>query len=84
MTEGYEIVPTFSKVVLHPYGWILFCPIPWLIYAAYLSRARELNWKKAFTFAGAAVLMGMLLFGAVVAAGLLPLLPRCVSDTGGQ
>ncbi len=43
--------PALAELVLH-HTWLLFCPVPWIVYAALLSRRRELSTGAVFVFAG--------------------------------
>ena len=47
---GVGTIPAVTRAVLFPNTWILFCPVPWLIYVAVLSRCRELSRGKALIF----------------------------------
>jgi len=82
LLDGYLNLPAFTVLVLYPHGWILFCPLPGLIYAARLSGRQELSRRPTFIFAGAIVLAGVLLVGAFGTACVLPLLPRCMEYSG--
>jgi hypothetical protein len=68
-------LPGFTHLVLEPDGWLLFLPIPWVIYSVVLSIRRELSARAAFIFAGTIVFAMTSMFCAVALAGLLPLLP---------
>ena len=68
-------LPGLTRLVLEPDGWLLFVPIPWVIYSVVLSVRKELTVRAVFIFAGTVVLVMTLVFFAVVVAGLLPLIP---------
>ena len=86
MLEGYGTkLPAITSLVLYPHGWILFCPVPVLIYAKRLSRRQELSRRPAFIFAGAIVLAGALLIGVFGTACILPMMmPRCLPVAGSR
>src|SRR5664279_5246471 len=67
------ILPGITRLVLFPNTWILFCPLPWLIYAIVLSRRSELARGAALVFATTIIAATVLLVCAVVAACTLPL-----------
>ena len=67
-------LPRFTLLVLDPHGWLLFMPIPWVIYSVVLSVPKELSARAPFIFAGTVVLFMTLVFFSVVVAGLLPLI----------
>jgi hypothetical protein len=74
LLEGFrrEALPAFTVFVLYPSGWILFCPLPWLIYATALSRRQVLASNSVFIFTGTVVLAATLLLCAVAIASILP------------
>jgi hypothetical protein len=45
-------IPEFTRLILLPSGWILFCPVPWGISAAFLTFRGQVTPNKAFIFAG--------------------------------
>ena len=68
-------LPGLTRLVLHPDVWLLFVPIPWVIYSAVLSNRKELSVQAVFIFAGTLVFAMTSVFCVVAVAGLLPLLP---------
>jgi hypothetical protein len=74
-----ESLPAITLQVLYPDTWILFLPLPWLIYAAVLSRRRELTRGDALIFASTTVAATVVLVCAIVTACLLPMWPRPIS-----
>ena len=72
------LLPAITVFVLRPNGWILFCPLPWLIYAVVLSFRRELSPGALFLFAGTVILGATLLICAVVMACFLPYIPLSI------
>jgi hypothetical protein len=62
----------FTLAVLHPYSWILFCPVPWVIYSAVLSFRREITPSSVFLFAGTLFFAVAILVCAVVVANVTP------------
>jgi hypothetical protein len=70
-----DLLPVITVFVLRPNGWILFCPLPWLIYAGVLSFRRELSAGAVFLFAGTVILAATLLGCAVFMACVLPYIP---------
>ena len=45
-----SVLPDFTAVVLLRHGWLLFCPVIWMVYAAWLSRRKELTASHVFVF----------------------------------
>jgi hypothetical protein len=62
----------FTLAVLHPYSWILFCPVPWVIYSVVLSFRREITPSSVFLFAGTLFFAAAILVCAVVVANVTP------------
>ena len=60
-----EALPVFTLFVFYSKSWILFCPLPWVIYAVILSRRKELNVNATFIFAGTIILAATILFCAL-------------------
>ena len=77
MHHDYSL-PAITALVLRPNGWILFCPLPWLIYGGVLSFRRELSPGAVFIFAGTIILGATLLVCAVVMACFLPYIPLSI------
>jgi hypothetical protein len=67
--------PYLTELVLMPHGWLLFCPLPWVVAAAVLSFRRELSPSAAFIFAGIISIATVVVLCAVVIAAVLPLIP---------
>jgi hypothetical protein len=52
---------------------LLFCPLPWIIYAAFLSfRAQVITPSAVFLFAGTVCVAIAVIVGSVAVAALLP------------
>jgi hypothetical protein len=64
-------LPTFTLAVLHPCGWILFCPLPWVVYSAVLSLRKEVKPGSTFLFAGTLFFALALVVCAVVIANAM-------------
>jgi hypothetical protein len=64
--------PGATELLLRPNGWILFFPLPWLVYALVLSRQRELTQNRVFVFAGMVVLALSILTCVIAVACVLP------------
>jgi hypothetical protein len=63
-------LPAFALPIVPHHAWLLFCPLPWVLYAAILSRRRELTLGTVLTFAGtmsiaAAALLGVVALGSI-------------------
>ena len=65
-------LPDFTAVVLLRHGWLLFCPVIWIIYAAWLSRRKELTAPQVFVFLGTLILGIAMIVSSIVIALLLP------------
>jgi len=72
---GRDLLPAFTVALLRPNGWMLVCPLPWIIYAAILSFRRELSSGAVFLFAGTLIFAASVFIRAVVIADVLPWLP---------
>ena len=69
-------VPAFTRLVILPrHGWLLFAPVPWVIYSAALTIRKEVTPGALFVFAGALFLFAALVVGAVAVALCLPYIP---------
>jgi hypothetical protein len=68
-------LPGFTRLILQPHTWLLFVPIPWVIYSTVLSTRKEISASAALIFAGTIVLVMTVVFCSVLVAGLIPLLP---------
>lgn len=64
--------PGMTELLLHSNSWILFFPLPWLIYAVFLSRCSKLTPNAVFVFEGTIVLALSILICSVAVACLLP------------
>jgi hypothetical protein len=65
-------LPLFTELVLQPHGWLLFCSVPWVIYAAVLSFRKAITSADLFMFV-ATLLLGIgMIVSAVVVAGMMP------------
>jgi len=82
LPERGIIMPGFTHFVLFPNWWILFCPLPWLVYATVLSRRQALSRRAALVFAGTIIVATILLVFTVVTACFLPFraLTCCMSE----
>ena len=70
------VVPAFTRLVIHPHGWLFVAPLPWLVYAGVLTFRRELTPSAALVFSGALLLFVALIVCALALALLLPYLVR--------
>jgi hypothetical protein len=70
----HEMLPAVTILVIHPNGWILACPLPWLIYSLVLTIRRETTPAAVFIFAGTLFLAAAVLLCAIVIACFVPLL----------
>lgn len=55
----------YETIVPH-YVWLLFCPLPWVVYAALLSRRQDLTAGSAFAFGGSLSVAAVMIVGVVV------------------
>jgi hypothetical protein len=69
-------MPWFTLRVITSHGWILFCPIPWVVCSITMSLRRELSASAALVFGGTLLLAGSVLVSAVVIALILPYIQR--------
>src|SRR5262245_55425108 len=67
-----ELLPAVTSLVIRPNGWILACPIPWLVYSLVLTLRREPTPSAVFLFAGTLFLAAAVLVCAVVIASVIP------------
>ena len=65
-------LPAFALPIVPHHAWLLFCPLPWIPYAAILSRRQELTLEAVLTFAGTMSIAAAALF-SVVALGSISL-----------
>jgi hypothetical protein len=72
-------MPVFTRLVLYPNTWIIFCPLPWLIYAIVLSRRRNLSRGVTLVFASAIIAATILLVCIIITACALPYRPIYMS-----
>jgi hypothetical protein len=68
-------LPGFTRLILFPHGWLLFCPTPWTVAAAVLSFRREFSPAAAFIFAGTASIGMVVILFAVAIAAILAVIP---------
>lgn len=66
------VLPDFTAVVLVRHGWLLFCPVIWMVYAAWLSRRKELTASHVFVFLGTLILGFAMIVSSIGIALLLP------------
>jgi hypothetical protein len=71
-TNGGLMLPAVTLFFLSHNVWILLSPLPWLIYAAVLSRRSDLTPVAVFIFAGTVMLALAILIFIVAGACLLP------------
>lgn len=67
------VLPAITRLTLYPNTWLLFCPLPWLIYAMILSRRTDVTRRAALIFAFTIIAATVLLVAIVVPACILPL-----------
>jgi hypothetical protein len=67
-----DLLPAVTVLVLRPNGWILACPLPWLIYALVLTVRREITAASVLVFAGTLFLAAAILVCVVVVASVIP------------
>ena len=65
-------LPAITDFVIRPNGWILICPIPWLIYAFVLSLRREPTPGSIFIFAGTLFSGRTILVVLIIIASVMP------------
>lgn len=68
----HEMLPAVTIFVLRPNGWILACPLPWLIYALVLTMRREITAATVLVFAGTLFLAAAILICVVLVASVIP------------
>jgi len=71
-------VPSFTQMVLFPHGWLLFCPIPWVVGAVVVTFRTNVSSEFAFSFAGTVVVAICAIASAVAIAAVLPYLDLVV------
>jgi len=69
-----DYLPAPTTLLFHPNLWILFCPVPWIIYSTVLTLRRELTPSAVFVFAGTLVLAVSLLMCGFFIAAVVPFL----------
>ena len=69
-----ELLPAVTVFALRPNGWILACPLPWLIYALVLTMRREITAAAVLVFAGTLFLATAILVCVVVVASVIPII----------
>jgi hypothetical protein len=65
-------LPYFTQLVFYPHGWLLFCPLPWIVYAALLSLKKQLAPGDVCLFASTICVAVSAIVSATAIAGLLP------------
>jgi len=65
-------LPAMALPFVPHHAWLLFCPLPWVLFAAILNRRRDLTLDAVFTFAGTTSIAAAVLLGAVTM-GSIPL-----------
>ena len=65
-------LPAVTVLVIRPNGWILACPLPWLIYSLVLTMRREVTASAVLLFAGTLFLAAAVMVCAVVIASVIP------------
>src|SRR5436305_34991 len=73
--RGTSYLPNLTHIVLVPYSWILFCPLPWFVAAVALSIRRDPSQKVVLIFTGTAILTVAIIFWAVALAAFLGTVP---------
>ncbi|MBI3986338.1 MAG: hypothetical protein HY343_05435 [Lentisphaerae bacterium] len=68
-------VPNLTRLVLMPYTWLLFCPLPWLLCAIILNVRREISQSAVFIFAGTVAIAMVVIFCAVGLAAFVGVVP---------
>ena len=71
---GYPL-PNITRFVLHPHGWLLLVPVPWVVYSAVLTFRRDFSVGMALIFAGTVALAMTAVLCVVTIAALLPFIP---------
>lgn len=64
--------PTWTQTVVASQAWMPLFPLPWLVYAVWLMRQREIQVSSLFTFAGTLCLCITLFLTWVIGGLLLP------------
>ncbi|MGA2243222.1 MAG: hypothetical protein ABSH11_14450 [Verrucomicrobiota bacterium] len=72
LSEMKVTLPHVTIALLHPNTWILYCPVPWVIYSAVLSFQKEVTPSSALFFAGTLFFALALVVCAVAIAGIIP------------
>ena len=63
-------VPAVALPIVPYHAWLLFCPLPWIVYAALLSRRRDLTVGAALTFSGSLSIAAVMIVCVIVLGGL--------------
>ena len=66
-------IPSFTRLVIFPHGWLLIAPVPWIVYATILTLRRELIAPSVVLFTGTLILFAAFLVCALVVALSLPI-----------
>lgn len=75
LTFGDQPLPGFTTIVLRPNGWLLICPIPWIIYSIVLCYKKQVMMEHLLVLIGTLILATAILISLVGIACVLPLLP---------
>jgi hypothetical protein len=75
MRDMHVAAPYFARLVILPHGWLFVAPMPWVVYAGFLTFRRELTPPALFLFAGTLVFFAALLICALALALVLPYIP---------
>jgi hypothetical protein len=73
--HGDSALPLMTGVLLSRPAWLLFCPVPWIVWSLVLSFRREVTTATGFVFLGTAILAASLILFPVLIAAVLPWLP---------
>src|SRR5262245_40716888 len=65
-------LPAFTRLVLQPHSWLLWCPLPWVVAAFWLIRRKLMTPSAVLVFSGSVCLAGVIVVSCVTLAALLP------------
>jgi len=68
-----------TQLVLVPHGWLLFAPIPWIVYAGILSFRKQLATNAVLLFIGTICFAIFFIVSLVTLAVLLPHMGRIMT-----
>jgi hypothetical protein len=63
-------VPAVARLIVPYHTWLLFCPLPWVAYAALLSRRRDLTVGATLIFGGTLSVAAVIIVCVVALGGL--------------